>query len=157
MSLVGWIISILLVSGALTAVLLSFRTYHRSRKLAINTIRAKLTALSVDPSGVSDDSMAALAAHSIKSAKFEALISPAPWPDTVQGHAEVTAVLVAEIVSGKGEFSADRIIRQCQMGTAPVEWRILAKHQPERFALEKLEAAQSAVTASSLRREMMVL
>src|ERR1700750_2644029 len=97
MTLVHWIILILLVAGALAALLLSFRAYPRSRSLAINTIRAKLAVLSVDPSEFSDDCIAALADNAIESAKFKALIDPAPWPETVQGHAEVTAVLVAEI------------------------------------------------------------
>ncbi|MGB9369877.1 MAG: hypothetical protein WCE79_28110 [Xanthobacteraceae bacterium] len=111
--------------------------------LAKGVIRERLKALSIDPSTFSEACLSELSESTVRTAKILARVNPEPWRSFLRKNAELTAWTVYAIVIGEKDYTAKDIKAKAVEGTAPVEWQILAKHDPKRFGLDSLEMLQS--------------
>jgi|SRR6185437_602846 len=142
----GWTALIVALYGLAKSILRAFGSFLPSHKLARKIIKAKLAALDVAPQTFSDRCVDELAAGSIKKSKHDGLINSVPWRECLEGHAEKTAVLVSEIVLAQTNASTIRIQRLRE--TASLEWGILARHEPQRFAHRNLVTSEGAAFAA---------
>jgi hypothetical protein len=150
----GWTSWIALTGGlvalaALTPLFLGL--FYPARSLAMQAIKAHLKVLGIDPLAFSNDCIGELANLTISIAKAEAMYRPGRWRSHLQEAAEGTAWTVHAIVMGQDDWKAEKIRAAANSKTASWVWQVLAEHDPNRFALDKLEMMQS--TNALLRDE----
>lgn len=108
-------------------------------------IEKRLRSLEIDPADFPRQCVDALAEEAIATAKWFHQLGigkPRSWRDNLEEHAEAVADHVYAVLLGIGDFSATRIEAAVSDDAAPSVWRVLAKHDPNRFALVNLDKTQ---------------
>lgn len=118
---------------------------YASRPLAVSSLKKELTRVNISPTGFSEACIKELADHIVTVIEFEIEVGTEKGPvnSFIEEHARGVAMLVYNIVTGEDGYTVEEIKGGVANETANWVWKILAKHDPQRFGLENLEMTQT--------------
>ena len=155
-TLMGWIALIVGVVVLIPIAMIMLGALWPSRPAMTALIEIELKNAGLDRTAFSDECIKELADLAVRTTEFQAQFEKGA-NRLVNSHLEEKARTTANIVywilvGSQPNYTAKDIRAAVAKGTEPIHWRILAKHDPNRYSLDRLELTQNHNAA--LREEI---